>query len=74
MMPKLPVMSGSEVVRAFVRAGWHVDRQKGSHVILLKTGERASLSVPQHREVSPGTLRTLIRAANMTVEEFVSLT
>ena len=49
------------------------DRQHGSHVILIKAGNPASLSVPQHRELAPGTLRSLIRASGMTVEEFVSL-
>jgi hypothetical protein len=31
-----------------------------------------SLSVSQHRELAPGTLRSLIRAAGMTVEDFVT--
>ena len=72
-MAKLPVISGSEVVKAFQRAGWRVDRQWSSHVVLLEPGHIASLSVPQHREVAPGTLRALIRAAGMTVDEFTSL-
>ena len=72
-MPKLPVISGSEVVKAFQRAGWRVDRQRGSHVVLVKPGHIASISVPQHREVAPGTLRALIRTSGMTVEEFASL-
>jgi len=72
-MPPLPVISGSEAVKAFQRAGWHMDRQRGSHVVLLKTGHIASLSVPQHKELAPGTLRSLIRTADMTVEEFLRL-
>jgi predicted RNA binding protein YcfA (HicA-like mRNA interferase family) len=69
-MPRLPVLSGADAVKAFRRAGWQVDRQRGSHVIMLRAGHIASLSVPQHRELAPGTLRALIRAAGMTVEEF----
>lgn len=72
-MAKLPVISGAEAVRALERAGWRRDRQKGSHVVMLKKGEMASLSVLQHRELAPGTLRSLIRAARMTVDEFVDL-
>ncbi len=72
-MAKLPVVSGADAVRAFQRAGWRVDRQRGSHVILLRPGSIASLSVPQHPELAPGTLRALIRAAAMTVEEFMAL-
>jgi len=71
-MPKLPTVSGEDVVKAFERAGWRRDRQRGSHVVLLKAGEMASLSVLQHKELAPGTLRSLIRAAGMTVDEFVS--
>ena len=45
-MPKLPVVSGSEVVQAFEALGWSVDRQQSSHIILVKDGETATLSVP----------------------------
>ena len=72
-MGKLPVLSGEKVVRALEKADWRVDRQRGSHVVMLKTGHNASLSVPQHREIAPGTLRSLIRIAGMTVDEFVAL-
>jgi predicted RNA binding protein YcfA (HicA-like mRNA interferase family) len=72
-MAKLPVVSGAEAVKAFQRAGWRVDRQRGSHVILLRTGHVASLSVPQHPELAPGTLRALVRAAGMNVDEFTAL-
>ena len=72
-MPKLPVISGADAVKALERAGWRVDRQRGSHLILLKTGMNVSLSVPQHRELAPGTLRSLIRSAALTVEEFIGL-
>ena len=56
-MPGLPVVSGAQAVKAFSRDGWRVDRQKGSHVIMVKAGSIASLSVPQHKELAPGTLR-----------------
>jgi len=72
-MPVLPTLTGREVVRAFESAGWQVARQRGSHIILVKEGHIASLSVPDHKEVAKGTLRSLIRAAGMSVEEFVLL-
>ena len=72
-MAKLPAISGEQAVRVFQSAGWRVDRQRGSHVVLLKAGMNVSLSVPQHRELAPGTLRALIRASGMTVDEFVRL-
>ena len=72
-MARLPVISGAEAVRAFERDGWRCDRQQGSHAILLKPGQVATLSIPQHRELAPGTLRSLIRVAGLTVNEFVVL-
>jgi hypothetical protein len=39
-------------------------------MILTKAGSVASLSIPDHRELAPGTLRKLVRAAGITVEEF----
>jgi predicted RNA binding protein YcfA (HicA-like mRNA interferase family) len=72
-MAILPVISGERSARMFQKAGWVRDRQRGSHVILIKPGNPASLSVPQHRELAPGTLRSLIRAAGMTVAQFGGL-
>lgn len=43
-------------------------------MILVKEGSWATLSVPDHREIAPGTLRSLIRASGLTVQEFLSLT
>ena len=71
-MATLSVLSGSEVVKIFQKLGWTVACQSSSHIIMTKDGEFASLSVPNHREVARGTLRSLIRAANLTVDEFVN--
>ena len=72
-MGRLPVLSGGDAVRIFIKAGWSVDRQRGSHVILVKEGHPATLSVPDHMELAKGTLRSLLRAAGMTAEAFTSL-
>ncbi len=72
-MPSLPHLSGREVVRAFASDGWQVARQRGSHIILVKDGHPATLSVPDHKEVAKGTLRSLIRASGLTAERFVEL-
>jgi len=71
-MPQLPVMSGREVARVFEKDGWEIARQRGSHIILVKAGQNVTLSVPDHKEVARGTLRSLIRSAGLTVEEFCS--
>jgi len=70
-MPQLPAISGREVVRVFERLGWEIARQRGSHIIMKKSEHIATLSVPDHKEIAKGTLRSLIRAAELTVAEFL---
>ena len=72
-MPSLPNLSGREVVQAFAADGWQMARQRGSHMILVKDGHPATLSVPDHKEVAKGTLRSLIRSSGLTVERFMEL-
>ncbi|MDD4933528.1 MAG: type II toxin-antitoxin system HicA family toxin [Methylacidiphilaceae bacterium] len=72
-MPSPPKLSGREVVQAFTKGGWQMVRQRGSHMILVKEGHMATLSVPDHREVAKGTLRSLIRSSGLTVEQFAAL-
>jgi len=70
---KLANISGRDAVAAFERAGWRRIGQVSSHVVLVRSGVRANLSVPQHKELSVGTLRALIRHSGLTVDEFVAL-
>ena len=72
-MGRLNNISGKEAVRAFGKAGWQVVGQVGSHVVMTKNGIRANLSIPQHKELSVGTLRALIRASGMNVDEFLQI-
>lgn len=72
-MGKLGNISGKEAVKAFERAGWQRIGQVGSHLVLSKPNVRVNLSVPQHKELSTGTLRALIRNASLTVDEFLEL-
>ena len=72
-MSHLGSYPGKEVVKAFQRAGWEISRRRGSHVILEKEGQEATLSIPVHKgkNVKRGTLRDLIRDAGMTIDQFV---
>lgn len=72
-MASLPTISGREARDAFLRDGWTFARQRGSHMILIKPGHIASLSVPDHKELAKGTLRGLLRCAGMTPERFIDL-
>jgi predicted RNA binding protein YcfA (HicA-like mRNA interferase family) len=72
-MTKLPVVSSKQAIRAFETAGWQVARQKGIHITMAKAGSHIVLTIPERREVPRGLLRSLIRLAGLTVDEFVSL-
>ena len=72
-MGRLANISGKGAARAFQKAGWKPLGQVGSHLVLVKSGVRVNLSVPQHRELSVGTLRALIRNSGLTVKEFLKL-
>lgn len=69
-MGELPVCSGAAAVKAFEALGWSFARQKGSHMILTKAGSTVVLSVPNHKTLDRGTLRSLIRLAGISVDEF----
>jgi predicted RNA binding protein YcfA (HicA-like mRNA interferase family) len=71
-MPSLPVISGRKAVQAFKNLGWQVVRQRGSYIIMVKDGEIATLSFPDHKGVAKGTLRSLIRSAGITMDEFIA--
>lgn len=75
MNPKMPVVSGQKVVRALERIGYHVVRQRGSHIRLRDEAEPSHLpvTVPDHRTVKPGLLRKILRDADLTKEEFIAL-
>lgn len=68
-MPKLPVVSGREVIRALERLGFRQMRQRGSHVTLRR--EAKVCIVPLHREVAIGTLSGILNQAGVTGDEFV---
>jgi predicted RNA binding protein YcfA (HicA-like mRNA interferase family) len=72
-MPKLPVVSGKDCVKALQRAGFVVSRQSGSHVIMKRENPKARADVPNHKEIRHGTLRAILKQAGLTVEEFMNL-
>ena len=74
-MQKLPVASGREVVKALNKAGFKVVGRKGSHVRLKKKtpGKTYIVIVPIHAEIKKGTLRSILRQAGLTREEFIQL-
>jgi predicted RNA binding protein YcfA (HicA-like mRNA interferase family) len=71
-LSKLPICSGRDAVAASGRMGYVIDHQTSSHIILRHPTQRR-LTVPDHREIAKGTLRSLIREAGVTKEQFVAL-
>ena len=67
-MPKLPVLSGEEVIRMLETLGFERARQKGSHVFLRRAG--VGCVVPLHRELKSGTLTGIIRQSGLAKSEF----
>ena len=69
-MPKLPRVSGAEVIRALQRLGFDKARQSGSHVVMRRGGK--GCVVPLHAELKVGTLAGLLRQAEVSAEEFAA--
>jgi predicted RNA binding protein YcfA (HicA-like mRNA interferase family) len=70
---KLPVVSARDCIRVLQKAGFEVIRQTGSHITMARKDPSAKVIVPSHKEIAPGTLRNILRQADMTVDEFVKL-
>lgn len=75
MAPALPVVSGKEAVKAFLRDGWTEKSRKGSHVKLVKSGRPNPIIIPVHggKPLDRGTLASIIRHSGLTVSEFIEL-
>ncbi len=75
MTPKLPVVSGEQLIRALARFGYVVVRQKGSHVRLRHGTDpnRLAVTVPLHDEIASGTLKRILRDSRVTVEQLISV-
>ena len=66
-MPKLPVLSGREVIRALESVGFDQSRQRGSHVTLRR--DNKVCVVPLHKELAIGTLSGILRQAGVTSDD-----
>ena len=69
-MPSLPVVSGSEAVKAMIALGFAVARQRGSHIVMRKGSQ--GCVVPNHKEIKIGTLSGLLKQAGVSIEDFIA--
>ena len=72
-MSRLPRISGRECVKILARADFYLKRQHGSHMILRRDNPFAQVVVPDHKELDRGTLRSIIRQAELDVNGFIRL-
>lgn len=73
MSSKLPRISGQECVKALEKIGFYLRRQQGSHLILRRNEPLTQVVVPNHSELDKGTLRSIIRGAGLSVDDFIQL-
>lgn len=74
-MQKLPKLSGAEAIKLLARLGFNAVRQSGSHVILIKktTDGKTGTVVPLHKELKIGTLKGILKKAQVDEEQFIKL-
>jgi predicted RNA binding protein YcfA (HicA-like mRNA interferase family) len=72
-MPKLNRVSGEETIRALEKLGFVRVRQRGSHVVLKRETPEGTTGcvVPLHKELAIGTLRGILRQAQVSPDEFI---
>ncbi|MBC7869454.1 MAG: type II toxin-antitoxin system HicA family toxin [Chitinophagaceae bacterium] len=72
-MSRLPQVSARECVNALQRGGFKQRRQTGSHIVMQRDDPYAVAVVPNHNPIGKGTLRSIIKQAGLTVDEFLAL-
>ena len=73
-MSRLPRVSGKALVAALSKAGYNLDHQTGSHLILRhRSPPYRRVTVPNHNEIAKGTPRAIIRETGLTVERLIEL-
>ncbi|MDP7265048.1 MAG: type II toxin-antitoxin system HicA family toxin [Candidatus Thermoplasmatota archaeon] len=71
-MSQIPVISGKRLIKALAKIGYYVRDQRGSH-IHLRHPYKNPLTIPNHKEIAKGTLRAILRVADIPVEELLEL-
>jgi predicted RNA binding protein YcfA (HicA-like mRNA interferase family) len=72
-MTPLPIISAEECIKALERAGFVFERKTGSHIRMKNDEKNRFATVPNHKEIRPGTLNNIISGAGLTVDEFIDL-
>ncbi len=75
MSTRLPILSGRDIVKALAKADFReiTGRGKGSHIFLYRDDPPKGITVPDHKTIGRGLLRSIIRQADLTVDEFTAV-
>lgn len=65
--------SGKQVVKALRRMGYIVDHQRGSHIFMHNLYKNITVIVPSHNELKKGTLNSILKKVELTIEELKEL-
>ena len=73
-MPKLPRLTARQIIGVLEKAGFSLARQSGSHMI-YKNAAGKRVTVPFHaaKILHPKILRSILRDAELSVEQFQGL-
>lgn len=73
-MTRLPRVTASEVIKVLEKIGFILSRQSGSHKIYKNAyGKRATVPYHGTEILKPKTLKSILKEAELTVEELISL-
>lgn len=74
-MPKIPIVSGDEIIKVFKKLNYEVVRQRGSHVRMLNFIDKSKkpLTIPRHKIIGKGLIRKLLRDASITPDDFCKM-
>ena len=72
-MSSLPSISDKKCIETLKKVGFYFKRQKGSHIVLRRDNPFAQIVIPNHKTLDRGTLRAIIRQADLSITDFTKL-
>lgn len=72
-MSKLPQTTPKKLLRFFLKYGFTISRQVGSHARLVhKDGRKITIAI-HNKPIAPGTLQSVLKQANLSRKEFLKV-
>ncbi|MEK7501990.1 MAG: hypothetical protein A3B44_02760 [Candidatus Levybacteria bacterium RIFCSPLOWO2_01_FULL_38_21] len=72
-MSKLPQITPKKLLKVFIKQGFVIKRQTGSHVRLMHSDGRKITIAIHNKPIAPGTFQSILKQANFTRDEFLEL-